>query len=57
MLLAASSLSCWAGLRLVVRGHRNDMEWHTIKVGMPPGLGMIADDQRKIAREFPFRWR
>src|ERR1035438_9807167 len=40
------------GSRLVVLCHGNKMERHAIKIGMPPGVGMIADHQREIAREF-----
>jgi hypothetical protein len=28
------------------------VEWHAIKIGMPLDVGMIADYQRKITREF-----
>src|ERR1700726_3704374 len=38
--------------RLVVLGHGNKVEWHAIKIGMPLDVGMIADYQRKITREF-----
>src|SRR5271167_4516954 len=40
-------------LRLIFFRYRNHMQRNAIKIRMKPGIRMIADDQRKIASQFP----